>query len=117
MRQEEAAAGVGLVDWSFEKSGREERGTGGGLFLEGLGLGSRPFVNEGSSGLFMPSVRAERAGIGGGCSFLAADVASGLEGRLGGSDGVVGTGCTSTVATDEVDFVPFNGFLAFSASR
>ncbi len=54
----ECTWGLGLLDWNFAMSGRDERGIGGGApCLGGVGLGSLPLtpcVTAGSSGLFMP---------------------------------------------------------------
>lgn len=99
------------------------RGTGGGApGIGGAGLGAPPladFVGAWASGLFIPYERADLAGIGGGRSGDGPVVAvsdTGRVGLLGGSDGVVGEGFISTVATLDVDLVPTNGTLVLSIS-
>lgn len=113
----------GLVDWSFVMSGRDETGTGGGApDLGGDGLGAWPlvpFAGAWTSGLFMPYDSADLAGIGGGRSGETSAVVipdTGPVGLLEGSDGVVGGGLISTVATLEVDLVASKGTLALSTS-
>lgn len=104
-------------------SGREVSGTGGGApDLGGVGLGallSASSVGAWTWGLFMPKERADLAGIGGGRSGETRVVAvpdTGPVGLLGGSDGVVGGGLVSTVATLDVDLVATRGILALSTS-
>lgn len=127
-RQEDAEGGVwvwgfGFEDWIFVISGRDVRGTGGGApGLGGAGLGaltSAPFVGASAWSLFIPNERADLAGIGGGRSGDTRVVAipdTGRVGFLGGSDGVVGGGFTSTVAMLDVDLLPTKGILALSTS-
>lgn len=104
-------------------SGRDETGTAGGdPDLGGDGLEAGPlFPSAGAwaSGLFIPYESADLAGIGGGRSGDTRVVAvpdTGRVGLLGGSDGVVGGGLISTVATLDVDFVATKGILALSTS-
>ena len=103
--------------------GRDERGTGGGApdwggaGLDALSLA--PFDGAWASGLFIPKERADLAGLGGGRSGeirVAAVPDTGRVGFRGGSDGVVGGGFISTVATLDVDLVLTNGNLALSTS-
>lgn len=111
------------MEWSFVISGRDVRGTGGGTpDLGGAGLGALPLaslVGAWAWGLFIPKDRADLAGIGGGRSGETRVVGvpdTCRVGLLGGSDGVVGGGLISTVATLDVDLVPTNGILALSTS-
>ena len=127
-RQEDAEVifwgfGFGFVDWIFEISGREVRGTGGGASVfGGVGLDallSAPLVSSWGWGLFIPKERADLAGIGRGGSGDTCVVAvpdTGRVGLLGGSAGVVGGRFPSTVATLDVDLVPTKGILALSTS-
>ena len=80
---------------------------------------SAPLAGSWAWGLFIPKDRADLAGIAGGRSGDTRVVAVPDTGRvdlLGGSAGVIGGDCTSTVATVDVDLVPTRGILAFSTS-
>ena len=119
------AATLGFEASILERSGRDDRGIGGGALPagEGPGLGAltfRPF-GYGSPSLSIPADMADLAPIGGesrGGNFLCGGtgpVDSGLAGLRGGSDGMAG-GDTSAVITLGVDFADFNGALAFPIS-
>lgn len=126
LRRDGDASAFGFVARSFEISGREERGIGGGALPASVGPGLCvltifPFV-VGSSSLFIPNDKADLAATGGtsrGGSFLSGDsgtVDSCLVGLRGGSDGITGGGEISAVMTLDVDFADFNGVLTFPFS-
>lgn len=108
---------------SFETSGRDDSGIGGGpTAFEREGLDTcllAPFVVLWSSGLFIQSERAGLAGLGGGRSseiFCMCLAGWGFVGLLGGSAGIVGGGVISTVETLGEDFGATSDALFLSAS-
>ena len=117
------ACGLGLVDESLERSGRDDRGIGGGPpTFEGVELVVvllTPLVAFGCSALFVEYESADLAGLGGGLSFetfRSRPASPGLVGLLGGSAGIAGGGVTSTVETLGDDFVAVKDVFLLSTS-
>lgn len=122
------APGFGFVARSFERSGLEDKGRGGGCpFTTGSVSAWAPLgaavAAAGFWGLFIPNERADRAGIAGGLSggsFLTDEVESfligGCGGLCGGREGRLGGLGSSMVVTFGVDLVGFRPILDLSMS-
>ena len=111
----DVASGLGLVLWILDRSGREDRGTGGGAPW----FRAFPLVTlEMPWSLFIPYESADLlAGIGGGCSSLSVCPADSFPAGLrGGSAGVVGGDRLSGAVTLGDDFELRYGTLDFSIS-